>query len=94
MIDKGVTYLQGYNAGRTSIKEEVIGREKQIKELKRLVNCKHMRVGSIRLLNGYSCKCLICGHEWKEKDKPLSEFEKFMKAGMLREDHKSGVRNN
>lgn len=94
MSKDSLTYLQGYNAGRTSIKEEVIEREKQIRELKRLVNCKHMRVGSIRILDGYACKCLTCGHEWKEKDKPLSEFDKFMKAGMLREDGKRGVRSN
>jgi hypothetical protein len=87
-------YLKGYNAGRSSIKEEVFECEKQIKELKRLVDCKHMRVGSKRLIDGFSCMCLTCGEKWTTKDEPLSEFEKFMKAGMEREEIKEGVRSN
>ena len=93
MNKDSVTYLQGFNTGVSTSKDRVIELDEQIRELKRLVNCKHMRVGSIRLLDGYSCKCLTCGYEWEEKDKPLSEFEKFMKAGMLRENEKKGVRN-
>ena len=88
-----VVYLQGFNAGVSSIKEEVAKKERQIIELKRLVNCKHMRVGSVRLAGGFSCICLTCGHKWTKKDKPLSEFEKFMKAGMKREEDKKGVRS-
>lgn len=70
-----VTYLQGFNAGITSSRGAVLELEKQIVGLKRLVNCKHMRVSSIRLSDGYSCACLTCGETWVKKDKPLTEEE-------------------
>jgi hypothetical protein len=93
MRDNQLLYIKGFNAGRASMKSDTFKLERQIRELKRLVDCKHMRVGSYKTPLGYSCKCLTCGHEWAKKDKPLSEFEAFMKAGMERENSKKGVRN-
>lgn len=38
--------------------------------------CKHLRTGGMRVENGYEKNCLVCGHEWFEKDKPQTAEDK------------------
>lgn len=72
-------FLQGVNYQKKEFDKVVAEKDRQIKELKRLISCKHLRVHSERVENGYNCGCLTCGHLWFEKDKPLTDAEKISK---------------
>ncbi|MBR9703256.1 hypothetical protein GOV10_04420 [Candidatus Woesearchaeota archaeon] len=61
---------------RKRANETIARQAKKIEELKKLVYCKHLRVGSMRVEGGYECKCLACGFEWAKQDKPLTDLEK------------------
>jgi len=73
-------YLQGFNAGVSHGAAKIKKLEGELKEIKRLVDCKHLRKHSVRTENGYQYDCLTCGYEWFELDDPMSEDDKFDKA--------------
>lgn len=80
-----VSYIQGRNDGKKESKEIIAKLTKEVISLKKIINCKHLRAGSIRAEDGYMKTCLTCGHQWFKTDKPLTAIEKLDKANFERE---------
>ena len=78
--NSSVQYIQGRHDGRKESKDIVDKLANEVISLKKIVNCKHLRVSGIRAEDGFMNTCMTCGHQWFKTDRPLTELELMDKA--------------